>query len=93
MTICSLRVLIVTPRTEHSRKSGKCGTSLPKTEMADFSGVFYDSDVGKSEGISLKVCAPYGAYTVELEIIKATEEVSGDIGVKIFQGSCEVRWV
>lgn len=53
--------------------------------------MFYGVDLAKADGLSLHVCAPYGNYDVELDIFGDTGKISGDIGVKVFQGLCQVR--
>lgn len=78
---------------QNSQKDGKCGEAIRKADAARFSGTFYASDVGTSDDLSLHVCAPYGNYYLELQILDDVKPVSGEIGWEIYQGRCKVRAV
>lgn len=54
-----------------------------------FMGVLYEGD--ENNRISMHVCAPYGTYELELEILDGAKPASGEIGWEIYQGLCEVR--
>lgn len=53
--------------------------------------MFYGDDLAKYDALTLYVCAPYGHYEVELDIFGGGgKPISGDIGVKVYQGQCQV---
>lgn len=73
---------------------GKCGKSIAQGEQEVFEAVFTEDDVEKYNGLSIHVCARYGKYKLDLEILgKGMNPVSGGLGYKIFNGVCKVRAV
>lgn len=72
--------------------SGHCGKSITKDEEEAFEARFSNDEIGMYDGLSLHICARYGSYSLEFDILnRELTSVSGGLGWKIFNGVCKVR--